>query len=155
MTLMGFPSSSGGKESVCLCRRYKRWGFHPWVGKIPWRRPWQPTPVFLPGESHGQRSLVYTTWGFKESDSTECAPTHTHSTHTQVKCQVLASQLNEKHGFYILTKKMKPWRKSFPHLQCRSVDCGSDSISCIITSFAELPIGVKIGKGPQNCPCWT
>ena len=32
--------------------------FNPWVGKIPWRRAWQPTPIFLPGESHGQRSLV-------------------------------------------------------------------------------------------------
>ena len=42
------------------------------VGKILWRRKWQPTPVFLPGESHGQRSLVgYTPWGHKESDPTE------------------------------------------------------------------------------------
>ena len=41
-----------------------RCGFDPWVGKIPWRRAWQPTPVFLPGESHGQRSLVgYSPWG--------------------------------------------------------------------------------------------
>ena len=41
-------------------------------GKIPWRRKWQPTPVFLPGESHGQRSLAgYSPWGRKESDPTE------------------------------------------------------------------------------------
>ena len=47
-------------------------GFDPWVGKIPWRRKWQPTPVLLPGESHGQRSLVcYSPWGHKESDTTE------------------------------------------------------------------------------------
>ena len=47
-------------------------GFDPWVGKIPWRREWQPTPVFLPGESHGQRSLVgYSPWGRKESDMNE------------------------------------------------------------------------------------
>jgi len=39
----------------CQCRRR---GFDPWVGKLPWRRGWQPTPVFLPGESHGQRSLA-------------------------------------------------------------------------------------------------
>ena len=39
-------------------RRSKRLGFDPWVGKIPWRRKWQPTPIFLPGESHGQRSLA-------------------------------------------------------------------------------------------------
>ena len=46
-------------QRICLqCRRQRRHGFDPWVGKIPWRRAWQPTPVFLPGESHGQRSLA-------------------------------------------------------------------------------------------------
>ena len=45
---------------------------HPWVGEMPWRRAGQPTPVFLSGESHGQRSLEgYTPWGCKESDTTE------------------------------------------------------------------------------------
>ena len=49
------------------------------------RRKWQPTPVFLPGESHGQRNLVgYRPWGCKESDTTERLHTHTH-THTQVR----------------------------------------------------------------------
>ena len=44
----------------------------PWVGKIPWRRKWQPTPIFFPGEFHGQRSLAgYSLWGGKESDTTE------------------------------------------------------------------------------------
>ena len=46
---------TSGKESACQCRRCKRRGFDPWVGKIPWRRKWQPTPVFLPGKSHEQR----------------------------------------------------------------------------------------------------
>ena len=51
------------------CRRLR---FNPQVGKIPWRREWQPTPVFLPGEPHGQRSLAgYSPWGRKESDMTE------------------------------------------------------------------------------------
>ena len=51
------------------CRRL---GFDPWVGKVPWRREWPPTPVFLPRESHGQRSLAgYSPWGCKESDTTE------------------------------------------------------------------------------------
>ena len=45
----------GGKESACQCRRY---GLDLWISKIPWRRKWQPTPVFLPGKSHGQRSLA-------------------------------------------------------------------------------------------------
>ena len=49
----------------------------PWVGKIPWRRAWRPTPVFLPGESHGQRSLVgYSPWGCRESDTTELLHCH-------------------------------------------------------------------------------
>ena len=47
-------------------------GFDPWVGKISWRRAWQPTPIFLPGEFHGQRSLAgHSPWGWKESDMTE------------------------------------------------------------------------------------
>ena len=57
-------------QSVCL--QCWRLGFDPWVGKILWRRKWQPTPVFLPGNFHGQRSLVgYNPWGHKESDTTE------------------------------------------------------------------------------------
>ena len=51
--------------------------FNPWVGKIPWRRKWQPTPVFLPGEFHGQRSLVgYSPWGHKGSDMTATNTCH-------------------------------------------------------------------------------
>ena len=60
-----------GKESICQCRRWRRLKFDPWVGKIAWRRKWQPTPVFLSGESYGQRSLtVYSPWGCKELDTT-------------------------------------------------------------------------------------
>ena len=55
---MGFPGGAGGKEPACQCRRFKKRGLDPWVGKIPWRKVRQPTPVFLPGESHGQRSLA-------------------------------------------------------------------------------------------------
>ena len=47
-------------------------GFDPWIGKIPWRRKWEPTPVFLSEKSHGWRSLVsYSPWGCKEPDTTE------------------------------------------------------------------------------------
>ena len=52
------PGGSSGKELTCQSRRLKRRGFDPWVGKIPWRRAWQPVPVFLLWEFHGQRSLV-------------------------------------------------------------------------------------------------
>ena len=54
------PGGASGKEPACQWRRHKRQGFDSWVRKIPWRGAWQPTPVFLPGESHGQRSLAAT-----------------------------------------------------------------------------------------------
>ena len=55
---LGFPAGVSGKDLTCQCRTHKRQGFDPWVGNFPWRRKWQPTPVFLPGKSHGQRSLA-------------------------------------------------------------------------------------------------
>ena len=66
------------KKSTC-----NTGGFDPWVGEIPWRREWLPSPVFLPGELHGPRSLAgYSSWSLKESDTTEhLTHTHTH-THT-------------------------------------------------------------------------
>ena len=70
--LGGFLGGVSGKESACPYRRLKRHGFDPWVGKIPWRWKWQPTPVFLPRKFHGQRSLVgYSPWGCKKLDLTE------------------------------------------------------------------------------------
>ena len=66
------PRWHSGKESTCQCRRYKRCGFDPSVGKSPWRRKGQATPVFLPGKSHGQKNLVgYSPWGHQELDVTD------------------------------------------------------------------------------------
>ena len=60
------------KESSCQFKRLQRHRFYPWVRKISWRKAWQPTPVFLPGESHGQRTLAeYSPWGCKELDTTQ------------------------------------------------------------------------------------
>ena len=73
-SLWGLPWWLSGKESPCQCRRC---GFSPWVGKISWRwriswRKWQSTPIFLPGKSHGQKSLMgHNPWCHKESDTTE------------------------------------------------------------------------------------
>ena len=65
----GFPGGTSGEEPACQCRRR---GSDPWVSKIPWRRAWQPTPVVLPGESHGQRSLAdYSPQSRRESETTE------------------------------------------------------------------------------------
>ena len=58
--MLGLRRWLGGKVFTCQCRRCRKWGFDPWIGKIPWRREWQPIPVFLPGECHGQRSLADT-----------------------------------------------------------------------------------------------
>ena len=64
------PARAGGESH----------GFDPWVRKILWRREWQCIPVFLPGESHGERSLVgYSPWGCKESDTTEAKQLSTHA----------------------------------------------------------------------------
>ena len=71
---LGLPWWLSGKASTYQCKRRR---FDSWVWKIPWRRKWQPIPVFLPGKSHGQRSLVdYSPWGHKELDIIE----HTHMT---------------------------------------------------------------------------
>ena len=68
----GFPGGTSNKESTFQCRRCKRQGFDPWVGEITWKKKWQPTPVFLPEKSHGQRNLVdYSPWGHKEFDTAE------------------------------------------------------------------------------------
>ena len=75
----GLPDGAISKEPARQCRRCKRRRFDPWVGEIPWRRKWQPPPVFLPGESHGQRNLAgYSPWGCKELDKNE---------HTYIKLQ--------------------------------------------------------------------
>ena len=71
-SILGFLGGASDKELACQCRRCKRRGFDPWVRKIPWRRKQQPTLVFLPRESHGQRSLAgYSPWGHTESDMTK------------------------------------------------------------------------------------
>ena len=66
------PFCPGDSDSKKICLQCGRPGFNPWVGKIPRRRKRQPTPVFLPGESQGRRSLVgYSPWGQREWDMTE------------------------------------------------------------------------------------
>ena len=69
---LDFPGGSDGTESACGRFSCGRPEFNPWVGKILWRREWQPPPVFLPGESHEQRiSVGCSSWGHKELDTTE------------------------------------------------------------------------------------
>ena len=75
--LVGCPRWLSGKRITCQCRRCRRRGFDPWGGKILWRRKYQPASVFLPGRSHGQRSLAdYSPWDCKELDMTAQLSTH-------------------------------------------------------------------------------
>ena len=105
--LEGLPRWCSGKESACKCRRHKRWkrhAFDPWVGKIPWRRKWQPTAVFLPGKSRGQRSLVgYSPWGLKEDWARTCelpgVKFYSHPQHVQ-HCRSLSIQSSVLHWLF-------------------------------------------------------
>ena len=82
-------------------RDAKRLRFDPWLGKIPWGRKWQPTPVFLPGKFHRQRSLAgYSPWGHRESDTTEQLS----------RPQEMSSQLCQSAFFSLLwTSSVKLW----------------------------------------------
>ena len=86
---LGLPGRTSGKEHVCQCKRCKRHGFGPWVGKIPGRRARQPSPVFLPRESHGQRSLA-TVHGAAKSQTRQ----HTPHTHTHTHWPVISESAN-------------------------------------------------------------
>ena len=91
-----FPHGTSGKEPVCQCRRSKRHGFSPWIGKSPWRRAWQSTPVFLPGEYQGQRRLVgYSPYHCKQLDTTKQLGTHT-------QFLMLESSVNHTTEFFFL-----------------------------------------------------
>ena len=105
--LTGFPGGAGGKELACQWRSSKRCGFNSWVRKIPWQRAWQPTPVVLPGESHGQRSLVgYSPWGHRVGhDWSDLAQHSTQLIHVDVcqkpsqYCKVTVHQSKIKQNF--------------------------------------------------------
>ena len=79
--MVGLPRWLSDKESACQYRRHRRLGFDPWVGKIHWRRKWQPTPVLLLGKFHEQKNLVgYSPWGRKRVKH-NFATKHTHIFH--------------------------------------------------------------------------
>ena len=100
------PGSSA--SPACKCGRYKTCRFDPWVRKTPWRRKWQPTPVFFPGESFGQRSLVgYTPWGRKESDITE------HTTH-----KLVSGNLTKLYHLSRREKAFSPEGRQISCVQC-------------------------------------
>ena len=78
-----FSGCARDKEPTCQCRRHKTGRLDPWVGKIPWRRNWQATPVFLPVKAHGQRSLdgcsPWVTMSRTRLSTCVCVHAHTHT----------------------------------------------------------------------------
>ena len=95
--------------------------FDPWVGKTSWRREKQPTPVLLPGKSHGQRSLAgYSLWGYKQSDTTE------RLTHTDTRLNRWDHLLNEKFGVFF-------------HIMCKYVLV---AVMLLKLQYAHLSLGI-------------
>ena len=126
--VVGPPRGHSGKESACQSWRRKTRMIDPGLKKIPWRRAWQPTPVFLPGESHGQRSLAGSTpWCCQESDSTEVTCTAQY-------------QLEQK-----------------PHVSCnrpvpmRSCDCFSPRKLCTVLKIVKITVMIHLAnRGGQK-----
>ena len=120
--------------SLCFPQRYlgelllslKRCGFDPWVGKIPWRRKWHPTPVFLPGKFYGQRNLEgYSPWGQKESDMTEQLTTQ--ATKTMEICYHNSSLLRHRWN----PRSSRDWLSLGKGQSCMSGELGDEE-------FAEM-----------------
>ena len=97
-----------------MCLQCERPGFDPWVGKISWRRAWQPTPVFLPRNAHGQRNLEsYSPWGRKESDTMGQLSAQCMNGSTEISCVLTCNQgliLGGKMwSFYLPSWLLFPW----------------------------------------------
>ena len=110
MDIPRFPSGASGREPACHCRRYKRCGFHPWVGKMLWRRKWQPTPVFLPGkipwtEELGRlQSMGWPRVGHDRMTECMCAHTHKHThKHTHARNEEGATGWQLTRNWIVLT----------------------------------------------------
>ena len=101
------PQCLSSKNPLATQEMPEMWVLASWMGKTPWRRKWQPTPVFLPGEFHGQSSLVgCSPWGFKESDTTKQLSAHTHPTESlnaRINSWLSSSKLNRVFWISLLT----------------------------------------------------
>ena len=102
----GLPRWHSGRETTCQCRRHRRRRFSPWFGKIPWRRKWQPTPVFLLGKFHWQRSLT---------GCSPCTTEHTHrDTHTYTRQWVVGIRGQSQVNFLCLFACILNYYASLP-----------------------------------------
>ena len=137
----GLPGSSSGKEPTCQCRRCKRHSFNPRVRKTPWRKAWQPTPVFLSGEAHGQRSLVgCSPWALAELDATEATLHACMHAHVFSSSCVLFDHLNVS----IMRKGLCPSRSMLNSQSLKSVPGTESSLSkCLLTKATITPVVLR------------
>ena len=98
---LGLPRCHSGKESTCQCRRF---GFKPWVRKIPWRRKWQPTPVFLPGNPMDRGAWRAAVQGVAESETWLSDWQHRHPPGDTWKWRCLEKQM------IVASSSQKPWK---------------------------------------------
>ena len=121
---MGFPGGANGKEPSCQCKRYKRCRFNPWVRKSPWRRAWQPTPVFLPGDFIDRGA-----WRATEHRVTK----------SQTQLKWLSTYAGDKFKEHCFKKIIFPCRKNFYVVLYRS--CAVYIILYGIPSITENLVG--------------
>ena len=150
---VGFPGGSVGEESSCQHRRCKEHGFNPWVRKIPWRRKWQPTPVFLAGISHGQRSLAgYSPWGHEELDTTELTTNLENCWSETIQYWSQTSIFySEKPKFYLPTN-LRRWHSKL--LLLSSMRFVGPSFNCYPCYHHHHSIWTHIGHSPWEEFCY-
>ena len=153
-------ASGASKESACQCTRHRRHGFHPWVGKTPWRRKWQPSPVFLTGKSHGRRSLVgYSPRGDKEADTTQ----HAHVRSVDSRNWTMGQPEKWTEGHLDQTNAFLVWRgrpgsnPKHPFIQIfhyRKENTGQQREREKLQSYGQLPAEINLDfKFPVSfCP---
>ena len=136
--------------------RYKTCGFDPWVGKIPWSKKWQPTPIFLPGKSHGQRSLVgYSPGGTKsQTHLRDWTNTHTQTnTSEQTLLPNYPSSVQFSHS--VVSDSLRPHESQHSKLPCPSPTPGVYSDSCPSSQWCHPAISssvISFSSCPQSFP---
>ena len=124
-----YPGGNSDKEPSCQCSRLQGCRFDPWLRKIIWRKKWQATPVFLPGESHGQRSLVgYGLWcrRVRRNWAAECVCAYTY-THTHTHTHFIYFWLR---WVFIATRGLSLVAASGVYLHCGARTSHSHDFSC-------------------------
>ena len=141
MTLQGLPRCLSGKESACPRRRC---GFHPWVRTIHGRRKGQPTPVLLPGESRGQKSLAgYSPWGHTELDTTERLTSSSDAYRVRLKSLMSECKAGDSYPFLCnpSLRRLAGSCGPTPERQCGARALSADSVAVFLVGRLAPPPG--------------